>query len=251
MSRIVSVASVLLLVAGVVSAHSVDDVIRLAKAGVNNDVIVAYVQASPNRFDLTTEQILLLKDEKISDAVTVAMLRHKPEAAAFTIAPREEVEAAVPAPRRRIVREVEADDAAEERTIIRERVVERPVERVVYETSPVVYASSYYPYSYASYGCYPHYGYRGYYGGYYSRPYVSVGFSFGGHYGHGYRGYGYGYRGYGYRGSYYGGYRPSYYGGYRSSYYGGYRGYGRGFSGYGSFRSGGRISGGFSGYRAF
>lgn len=56
------------------SGMSVRDVIRLAKAGVSDDLIVAQIRTKRASFDLTTDQLLDLKAASVSDRVIRAMI---------------------------------------------------------------------------------------------------------------------------------------------------------------------------------
>lgn len=142
-------------------AQTAADVVRLTEKGVSEQVILAFVDASQAAFELSVEDIVKLKEAKVSEKVIVAMLRHKPSATpvAEQKAPEPAGEPPVlrsevpPAePRTPIVR-----TEAPERVVERERVVEVPVTRVVYQDYPsVVYAGYVYPSVYA-------YS-RGYYG---------------------------------------------------------------------------------------
>src|SRR5579883_1930842 len=53
---------------------TVQDVIRLAKAGVSEDLIIAQMRAKHASFDLTADQLLALKRASVSDRVIRAML---------------------------------------------------------------------------------------------------------------------------------------------------------------------------------
>jgi hypothetical protein len=50
------------------------DVIKMAESGVGEDVLVAYAQKSPSRYDLNADTILYLKDLGIPSAVVTAMI---------------------------------------------------------------------------------------------------------------------------------------------------------------------------------
>lgn len=56
------------------SLLSVEDVIKLAKAGISDDVIVAQIKKRPQPFDLTTDQLLQLKASNVSDRVIDEMV---------------------------------------------------------------------------------------------------------------------------------------------------------------------------------
>src|SRR5437660_4754832 len=55
-------------------APAAAEVIRLAQAGVGEEVVLSYIQNSTTPFYLTADQILYLKDLGISSQVTTAML---------------------------------------------------------------------------------------------------------------------------------------------------------------------------------
>ena len=72
----------------------VTDVLRMASAGVGDEVLLAYVQGAPTTFPLTVDQIIELKNAKVGSAVIQAMINHVP-AVAHTSAP---AAATTPAP---------------------------------------------------------------------------------------------------------------------------------------------------------
>jgi hypothetical protein len=55
-------------------ALEADDVVRLAKAGAGDEVIVAQIKVTKARFALTADEIVRLKKEGVSDAVVKAMI---------------------------------------------------------------------------------------------------------------------------------------------------------------------------------
>ena len=55
----------------------VADVIKLANAGVGDDVIIAYVDKSQKAFALTTDDIIALNNSKVSARVITAILSHE------------------------------------------------------------------------------------------------------------------------------------------------------------------------------
>src|SRR5580765_6882147 len=69
------------------------EVLRLAQSGVGEEVVLAYVQNSPGGFELTSDQILYLRDIGISSPVISAMLnrdaglRNQPQSQAQPSAP--------------------------------------------------------------------------------------------------------------------------------------------------------------------
>lgn len=71
----------------------VADVLRMAAAGVGDEVLLSYVQGAPTSFPLTVDQIIELKNAKVGATVIQAMISHvpttqaPPPAAAATSAP--------------------------------------------------------------------------------------------------------------------------------------------------------------------
>lgn len=63
------------------SALTLEDVVRLAKAHVGDDVILSQIEVSGSAFTLTTEDILRLRREGVSDAVLARMIRSRAPAA--------------------------------------------------------------------------------------------------------------------------------------------------------------------------
>ncbi|HUZ16980.1 MAG TPA: YXWGXW repeat-containing protein [Spirochaetia bacterium] len=55
----------------------VADVIKLANAGVGDDVIIAYIAKSQQAFALTTDDIIALNNSKVSAQVITAILSHE------------------------------------------------------------------------------------------------------------------------------------------------------------------------------
>lgn len=56
---------------------TVDDVIKLSKAGLSDDVIIAQINKRPQPFDLNADQLLQLKAANVSDRVIAAMVGSK------------------------------------------------------------------------------------------------------------------------------------------------------------------------------
>jgi len=190
----------------------VEDVLKLSRAKISDDITVAFIQNSGHRFNLTASEIVYLRKEGVSDRLLAAMLNQQSRSAA-TATPAAPQPAA-PAP-------ASSPNVGNAQSI----VSSPPQPTVVYQTAPayapaqtetvyVVQDSA--PYYY---GSYPYYGY-----GY---PAFSVGFGFGTGCGYGYGGYYGGYGGYYYGNGYRGG---GYYcgNGYNGGYYrrGGYPVYG-------------------------
>lgn len=161
-------------------AVATQEVLKLSRAKLNEDTIIAFIGNTTTSFDLTADDVVYLKEQGVTDRVLGAMLGQR----LATTAPQ-------PAPAPIPATTANPGDA---------RVLTAPgvpqSTTVVYQQAPptVVQESPTYVYSYPSYA--PYYGYYPYYGGYYwGRPAVSLSFGFG-YYG-GYRG---GYHGGGYHG---------------------------------------------------
>ena len=52
---------------------SLDDVVRMSKAGLSDDIIVQQIRKRPQPFDLTPDQLIELKSAHVSDSVIRAM----------------------------------------------------------------------------------------------------------------------------------------------------------------------------------
>jgi len=60
---------------GALQAATVDDVMRLAAAGVSDDVILAYIDRDKTIFSLGPDDVVALRGRGISEAVIIAMLK--------------------------------------------------------------------------------------------------------------------------------------------------------------------------------
>lgn len=60
------------------------DVLKLAKSGVGDDIILSYVQNEKQPFHLTTDDILALREAKVGNEVIKAMLAHDTPAPSST-----------------------------------------------------------------------------------------------------------------------------------------------------------------------
>lgn len=172
MKRMVSTLAVLALAAGTAWADvTKEDLKKLVRAGVGDDVVLAYVRASGPLVPLSAEDIVDLKQSGASEKLLQSLLSAKQEAKAeppsFPQLPAYE-------------------ERREPQVVEREVIVERP--RTVYVPSMTYYYS--YPsaslvycgrhYAYDSCGGYaPSYYAYGYYPrSYYYRSYPSYGFSY-------------------------------------------------------------------------
>jgi len=69
------------------------DILKISRAKVNDDVIVAFIQNGDHRFSLTANEIVYLRKEGVSDRVLVAMLNQQPQS---TAAPQPAPQTAAP-----------------------------------------------------------------------------------------------------------------------------------------------------------
>jgi len=151
-------------------SHSAEDILKLSRAKVGDDVIIAFIQGGSRRFELTASEIVRLRNEGVSDRVLAAMVNPQSPAPP---APQPPPQPAAPAS---AVSVNAAPDAAGN----------TPAAPATVYVVPTSAPASYAPYPYPYYYGYPY-------------PAVSVGIGFG-------TGWGYGYYGGCYRGGYYGGY---------------------------------------------
>lgn len=93
-------AAIVLVSAGVRAADNADDIISLTQKGVGEEVLMATVENSKGTFELTTADIIKLKENKVPDKVVAAMIKHRPGARAVDAAVAAQPRAAAPlAPR--------------------------------------------------------------------------------------------------------------------------------------------------------
>ncbi len=168
--------------------YGVEDVLKLSRAQISEDIVLNYIQTSGTVYNLSPKDIVYLRNEGVSDRIVNAMLDQRKK---VMDAPAQPVQpAAQPAPPTAY-----ADNSAP-----------APAPAYTDPNAAPSYAPSYtqappaevqpapssvyvipYPTQYSYYAS-PYYGgyYPGYYGGYYG-PVVSFGFGFGGrgHWGHG------------------------------------------------------------------
>jgi hypothetical protein len=206
-----------------------DEIVKLVKAGVDESVILVFIQRSTVPYNPDADEIIRLRELGVSSTLITALLRHGEALRQATAQVQKQTS---PAPQPATVQPPAPTPVAP--TTVVQAAPSYPVSypNVVY-TYPTYYGGYggyYYP------AAYPYYG-GCYYGGYY--PGISVGFAFGnGYCGRGY--YGGGYYGCGYRGGvYYGGgyHGGAYYGG---GYHGGaYHGGGYHGGGHGAYYGGG------------
>lgn len=152
-------------------SHAVENVLKLSKAKIKEETILAFFANGQSNYDLSADEIIYLRAEGVSVRVIISMLEHgkKRTTPHGTSAPPAVQATAYVLPSNAYVQ-------------VPVYVQSSPV----YVYSPPAY--SYYPYSQSYYGGYSGYS-DPYYGGCvgYGYPAVSIGFGFGG----GYRGGGY------------------------------------------------------------
>ena len=161
--------------------RSATDVVKLSRAQVSDDIIVSYVQNSSSSFSLSSDNIVQLRKEGVSDRVLNAMLEQHRKVV-------NEAQAAVPASVAPVSNENNASVSAAE------TVQPTPAPAPPAATAPAAPASSVYvipyPAATAAYYGYPYrpYYYPYYYGPsyspYHAGPIVSFRFGFGGGYHH-------------------------------------------------------------------
>ena len=184
--------------------YGVEDVLKLSRAQVSEDVILTFIHNSGTIYNLAPNDIVYLRNEGVSDHVISAMLDQRTnvpaETAAQTAPPS--APATAPAP---VYPDANAAAAAQAQAQYAPAYTQ-PAPVYVQPDTASAPASTLYVIPDSSSGYNPYYygGYPYYYGGYpyYYGPSVTFGFGFGGgHYG-GYHG---GYHDGGYHGGYHGG----------------------------------------------
>ena len=59
---------------GGLASEGFDDVLKMTRAGVGEELLMTYVEQSAVSYDLSTDEIILLKDLGVSEKIIVAML---------------------------------------------------------------------------------------------------------------------------------------------------------------------------------
>jgi hypothetical protein len=151
-------------------SYEAGQVLKLVRAKVNDDVVMAFIENSSSGFALTAEEIVQLHNEGISDKMIQAMLARKkqnaqPQAVVSVVQQAAPQEAA---PQQPTVVQQPA-------TVVAQPAVTYVQSQPVYVPAPTtyVYAAPYYSY----YDPYPYWGYSAW------SPRVSLNFGWGGHYG--------------------------------------------------------------------
>ncbi len=190
--------------------YGVDDVLKLSRAQVSEDVILNYIHNSGTIYNLTPKDIVYLRNQGVSDNVINTMLDQRKnvpaEASAQAVAAN--TPAASPAPTSPNDSAAATTQAAPQYapTYAQGAPVDVEPQTMTYAAPSSVYVIPYYSTRFDYANAYPFYTppyyYGPYYGGYYGPSAVF--------------GFGYGYRGY------YGRHYGRYYGGYHGGYYGHY-----------------------------
>jgi len=163
--------------------YGVEDVLKLSRANISEDIVLNYIQNSGTIYNLAPQDIVYLRNQGVSDHVVNAMLNQ-----------RKQVEGAA-----QIAQQFSVPNApaVPDANMVPVAPTYLDPTAAYAEPQPAPTASSVYviPYPQASaayYGYYGYYGpygcYRPYYYGGYCGPSVSLGFGFGGRgfYGHGF-----------------------------------------------------------------
>jgi hypothetical protein len=211
-------------------AYGVPQILKLAQAKVNDDVIIAYIHNSGNSYGLDADQIIYLRQQGISDKILTTMLAQPgPASVPAPVAPPSANSYVTQAP----VAYAQPTPAYVQ-TIPSSSVYVIPNNQIYYSS----WYPAYYPYYSWYAGCYPYLTYSyGWCGGYHGGGYYRGGYC-GGYYN--------GYCGGNYRYACGGGYRGGVY------FYGGHGGYGyHGGVAYASrsasYHAGGGFGGGYHG----
>ncbi len=61
---------------GIARATPADDLIKMARSGVDEEVLISYIESSTDTYDLDAEEIITLKDLGVSSKVISEALRH-------------------------------------------------------------------------------------------------------------------------------------------------------------------------------
>lgn len=152
--------------------YGVEDVLKLSRAQVGDEIILNYIRNSGTIYTLGPQEIVYLRNQGVSDRVVNAMIdQRRVVAQATQPAPQQPAIANAP-----LVPDASLAPAAP----VYGDAPAAPPPSTVYVVPAPSYSYPYYypyPYYYGSYGPY--------WGGYYGGPVVSFGFRFGGHGGFG------------------------------------------------------------------
>jgi hypothetical protein len=147
--------------------YGVDDVLKLSRAQVSEDIIVNYIQNSGIAYNLRSQELVYLKEQGVSDRVVNAMLDERKRVIAEAAAAAQAAPPPAPAP---------AQTSETISTASYAPTFSEPQNEVQPAPSTVYVIPSQPTYSYYSA---PYYGSWG--GPYYYGPSLAIGFAFGGH----------------------------------------------------------------------
>src|SRR5579883_935947 len=166
--------------------YGVEDVLKLSRAQISDDIILYYIQGSGTIYNLTPKEIVYLHDQGVSEKVITAMLNQR-KAAAVAMQPAASQQTGVPAT------SVPNTPTVTNAPVVADASVAQPAPTYTensptYATAPLTPpASTTYviPYNYSYYS--PYYYDPYWYGGWYG-PSIVVGIGGRGYYGHHYWG---------------------------------------------------------------
>ena len=171
--------------------YGVEEVLKLTRANISDDITINYIQSSGTIYNLTAQDIVYMRNQGVSDRVLNAMVGQRKLVEA-TAQAQQQVAPAVPnAP---TVPDANVAPAAPLYPDSGQAYVEPPATPA--PSSVYVIPSSQVGAAYYGYYGYPYSYYSPYYCGGYWGPSVGIGIGFGGYY-HGYGHYGRGYYGHG------------------------------------------------------
>ena len=70
-------AVIILCVTGIQASQQYDDLVKLVKSGVSEDVIIAYIDASDSGYNLSSDQVVQLRGYGASPHVIITAMKHK------------------------------------------------------------------------------------------------------------------------------------------------------------------------------
>ena len=161
--------------------YGVEDVLKLSRAQISEEIIQNYVQSSGTVYNLSPNDIVYLRNQGVSDRVVTAMLDQR-KRASESVAQSAPPPAAAPVPSYG-----STAAAAPTYNYAAAPADAQPQPNYVQPAAPSSVYVIPYPQATSAYYSYPYYGssyYGPYWGGYYG-PSLSLGFAFGGGWGHG------------------------------------------------------------------
>ncbi|MCZ7645811.1 MAG: hypothetical protein M5U26_11085 [Planctomycetota bacterium] len=203
MKSILHLAAVCLFIGGALACAEdlpgapVEDAVKLTKAGLGDEVLLAWIGAHKAYARVGTDQIVALKEAQVSEKVIAALVRRGGQAASGTVEKVAEYDLPATTSTRQASRYVSESDYERAKTEYTSDEASRyqynqPAGSVYYASDSYYAPSSYISVGYSSYPYswyYPRYYGNYYYGGYY-RPYYRSCYypsRYHGYYGSGYR----------------------------------------------------------------